>query len=806
MELRTDLTGITPEEMLVLEVAGSVADFTRALSRLPGLEWLGAFDDDALPDDDFFVEGDRDHEVGEQVFLVMSNQQGLDQLLHFWESFTRDHDASLPKGLGPLKQVFKQLRRIRRWGPEDRVRDTGLDLDLERRTGAGQTVAYVELELWFRASSADRRGATERVRRETEELLGTVLRAVEIPAIGYHALLARLPLEAVQQLVQAGPSGLIEANQIMRIRPVGQVAVEVVAHDPEPITAPVAERPRPQPPRVALLDGMPLQRHEWLDGRLVVDDPEDWEGTYPAEQRRHGTAMASLILHGELDSPGAPLGAPLYVRPVMRPVDYGFAGYEEGIPEDELPVDLVHRAVARMFERTPEADPVAPSVQLINMSLGDPSRPFDRSMSAWARVLDHLSWRYQVLFMVSSGNVLDPLILDVPRADFESLRADPQRLQQAVLRSLTGATIARRLLSPAEAVNVLTVGASHDDNCAAGPAGHLVDPYVDRGLPSPVSRQGPGFRRATKPDVLFPGGRKIYRERLGNAHAEVILDKAPQSRGPGHRVAAPGRGGELDRDDYTCGTSNAAALATRAASQVLDMLDGMRDGGTAVGMERRHQTVLVKALLAHGARWTGEQRTREALGDDVWREAMARLAGYGTVDVGQTLRSSDERVTILGWGDLSPGLANRFELPLPASFGGVSVTRRVTVTLAWLTPVSARHQGYRSAALWFEPYGEATSDGNLAEQLRIQRRVGRDWQRPRRGTLQHEVFEGTGRIALGTDDKAYVQVNCRPVAEDLAIALPYGLAVTLEASPAMPIFNELAARIRPPVRVRLAGI
>jgi hypothetical protein len=40
-----------------------------------------------------------------------------------------------------------------------------------------------------------------------------------------------------------------------------------------------APRPLPredQPPVVAVLDGMPMENHPLLDGRLIVDDPEGW--------------------------------------------------------------------------------------------------------------------------------------------------------------------------------------------------------------------------------------------------------------------------------------------------------------------------------------------------------------------------------------------------------------------------------------------------------------------------------------------------------------------------------------------------
>src|SRR6185312_12682276 len=72
-------------------------------------------------------------------------------------------------------------------------------------------------------------------------------------------------------------------------------------------------------PVAALLDGLPIQNHVRLAGRLDVDDPEGLDAVYPVARREHGTEMASLIIHGDLNANESPLPRRLYVRPVMRP-------------------------------------------------------------------------------------------------------------------------------------------------------------------------------------------------------------------------------------------------------------------------------------------------------------------------------------------------------------------------------------------------------------------------------------------------------------------------------------------------------
>ena len=133
---------------------------------------------------------------------------------------------------------------------------------------------------------------------------------------------------------------------------------------------------------------------------MDVDDPEDFADLSEFKRRVHGTEMASLIIHGDLSNPGPAIDTPLYVRPITLP----YGEKDELLPEDMLAVDLVHRAVKRLFDGEGGSPPAAPSVKIINLSIGDPIRTFHGSMSPMARLLDWLSFEYNVLFIISAGN------------------------------------------------------------------------------------------------------------------------------------------------------------------------------------------------------------------------------------------------------------------------------------------------------------------------------------------------------------------------------------------------------------------
>lgn len=100
-----------------------------------------------------------------------------------------------------------------------------------------------------------------------------------------------------------------------------------------------------------------------------------------------------------------------YVRPILKP-DPTTQDQVEAISRTELPVDVIHRAVKRMFEGDGDEGAVAPVIKVINLSLGDPFMHFDGRMSPLARLIDWLSVEYNVLFIVSAGNHASNILVD----------------------------------------------------------------------------------------------------------------------------------------------------------------------------------------------------------------------------------------------------------------------------------------------------------------------------------------------------------------------------------------------------------
>jgi hypothetical protein len=790
LALQGNALGLQPEQALVIETIGPVQNFVNAVRKVEGLEWLGELElDDLAPVHGFQDEKDPQKQLKGQLFLVMTDQRALQEIQSLFSAWQRNPDMDFPRGLAPLKHAFAHLDTIRPWDAQDRIRDTGVFEDWQFRAQHGQDVVPFEAELWFRGSAERRQQAEAYLRNVVGALGGEVVQKCVIPEIAYHGVLGRIPTNRVTEIVAQREVRLLQCEDIMHLRPVGQCAIRA----PEDLaeTEAMEEGPPEHPqgePLVALLDGLPLTGHRLLDGRLIVDDPDGYESAYQANERVHGTAMASLICHGDLNENGEPTKRLVYVRPIMQP-RRGFGGqFFEAIPDDNLPVDLIHRAVRRLFEHEAGEPPAAPSVRVINLSVCDRARPFDRGMSSWARLLDWLSWKYNVLFVVSAGNHPCDIQLNIPRADLQTQNAEDR--EKAIIEAIAADTRHRRLLSPAETFNGITLGAAHAD--ASGPATNpnLIDPFAGAGLPSTISAHGPGYCRTIKPDILLPGGRQVLSERLGSTHPNAILQTTSFSSPPGQRVAAPGAAGELDCTIHTRGTSNAAAFASRWAVSVMDVVDQLRTLPEA-NLPPEYDVVLLKTLLLHGADWgdAGPLYTsilRNAQNSRTFTDYVGRFLGYGAANIAKVMACTDQRVTVLGVGALQDGEGQEFRFPLPPSLSAVTHRRRLTISLAWLTPVNSVRQDYRIAHLWFSPPNRLTPD-----------RVGADWHAVQRGTVQHEILEGDKAVDFQDGEMLLIKVNCRADAGDIPEPIRYGLAVTLEVAEGVeiPIYQEVRDRL-----------
>lgn len=810
---RARLSADTPDEVdpalvVVFDLAGSIKDFRNAIDKIEGLEFLSELiGDRSDPDDDFHMtesdSGRTDKPIQHSLYLMMSNAKAIDELLRLFKAWQADPSASFPYGLGKFKTAFQQLTAIRRWGPEDRIRETGLREQWQENLDVvGQSVStvMVEVELWYRRDTTQRATAQAHVEQIISGSGGRVLDRSQIGDINYHALLVELPIQQVHSLLADGAESirLLTTDEVMFVNPFTPMSIA------PPTTEPVSEV-RPQPgertdglPRVALLDGLPFANHDALAGRLVVDDPDGLGENYPLASRHHGTAMASLIIHGDLSADGEPLDRPLYVRPIMRPHEFA-AGHEQIIP-DRLLTDLLHRAVKRIVEGEAGRGPVAPSVRIINLSIGAQARALVRRMSPVGRLLDWLAHSYNLLFIVSAGNHLGPLTIpaDATRS-VESARS-------TAIRSVYGTALLRGILPPGDALNALTIGATHSDGLGDIEIPDTAWDITHQNGPAHYGATGPGVDRSVKPDLHHVGGRALYTRPIADAGQETVAVELARTAttGPGLQVAAPGQAGATNKTVFTVGTSNATALVAREASRLFDILEAdVDDPEDAPLPDPQYHPLLVRALLAHASSWgEWEARLRRELGltNQAARHHLTALLGYGRLDTDRLGTAATNRAVLVGGGLIARDQRHTYELPLPPSLRARAEWHRFTITLAYMVPTVGQLNRYRGAKVYF-----ATPDMQLAGGERIDA----EHNSVRRGSLQHEIVQGTRAMVFGDDGTFPIHVECMDDAQRLRAGktVRYALVVSVETAEktSTTIHDEVRARLRQQARDRARG-
>ncbi|MBP2513777.1 S8 family peptidase [Sphingomonas sp. PvP018] len=779
----------SPDRALVFEVIGPVANFVKA-ARSVGLEWLGEDYDLGTAEDDEGSEYVEAEQKGETpLYVTMPTLAGLQKVLSLWRRFIAKESSSSETTI--WWRLFGYLHDVRPWSAKDRI-DPGLQGYVERMLERHpERPVRLELDLWFREDATLRAEAKTYVEALMSSVGGRVLDFATIDAIRYQAALVELP--GVQARTLAGLDGpLAEANKVMRVRP--QSLYQADGRDPSAETSPASQGPLPQDDRpaiAALLDGYPVENHDLLAGRMTVREVEVGGTSVPVARRFHGTAMASLIVHGDLEENEAPIERMLVAIPILAaPQNMS----HECTPPDKLPIAVVHRAILSLVEARKHADDAARRVVIVNHSVCDGEAPFARRPSFWAKLLDHMAHEHRLLFVISAGNSHETFELDAYTSSQEFASALPVERQVVLLRSLEASKGTRLILSPAESMNALTVGAIHADGSSGCPTGHD-DPYAAIGVTNLASSVGLGINRAIKPDLVENGGRQLVRT---HATDDVVSAWGYEHPDVGQKVAMPDPiVGVTDRAGRSTGTSNATALVTRAAIRLSDIVEDLFEENGDDWETAETRAVVLKALLTHGARWGPTGALLENIYPGHWqrkREAVSRFLGYGKPDHARLMAADGSRITLLADDLIRADVLHEYRVPIPRAMLNNRELRRITMTLAWSSPIDPISQRYR---------------GVLVEVVDGQGKRG-FWDgvkaipQPsafagRRGTLQHLVLEDRKLVAAVDGGGIFVGVQARADLAAFAKAeVPYALAITLElAQPVrQDVFQDVQARIR----------
>lgn len=698
--LQQDPAGIAPERALVFITAGGIANFVKVAGEA-GLEVISEDELEAVGD---YPHGFRPAGISTQLsrtlYATIPSTESFRRMLSLWNAHQRGQDP--PFGAAPWWSLFDLLLELRPWGPQDRLGDNSRAVIEDRLTFKhDDDFIAIEFEIWPSASVVKRLNWRTQLEARVAAQNGVILDRSSISENGfaYEALLVDLPCLVARQMLTdpADISGLVTLEGVQFILPqtIGQalpVGAEALggyrgvegAFDPE---API---------RAALLDGVPVAAHRALDGGVVVEDMHDLVRLSPVAYRYHATAMASLILRGDLEADGEPLSDTRLISvPVLIDNENGAEN-----ARNRLFVDVVHMTLMQLIKTE---EPAAPDVFVVNFSVGVRDSHFSGRISALARLMDWWAAKEGLLFVISAGNVGD---LRLPGTRMSAVENASVEVRRGTIRAaLRNDIFNRTLLSPAESLNSLTVGALSLDLSNHTPphhAGLFRREALGELVPQITSALGLGSRRSIKPDLVEAGG--CLELRAVPQGDDVSLRGLVRSSRNGLVAASPPG---QESTQKTRGTSPAAALVTRSLLRAAEALTG--EDGPYEGQEltRRQNALLTRALAVNASKWPTDafdlyEDEKARLGNHQHaraKEEVCRHFGYGYMDSALMRQSPAAGLTMVGLGSIRKNGAQIFSIPVPPSLSGQRLPRSMRVTLTWFSPINPSRAQYRLAAL-----------------------------------------------------------------------------------------------------------
>lgn len=690
----------------------------------------------------------------EAIILAFAEEQGLDEFEKRLATLARDGSVT-------RKNLLFAIEDFDHWTPEDR---TGAAL---REQGfPAQTPFTLDIELWPQ-ERPDKRQAM------------------------FSAFVAWLQERGIEMLDDLQQPSLVmlrvrcnrqQAEQLLRHRDVRKVdlpprlgvSVQLLRTDINQF--PAVDPPPVDASAIAVLDsgltsGHPLlaaavgDAQGYLEPHRSANDAKPW----------HGTFVGGLALYGDVH--GA-IQQRQFV-PQLR-LFSGKVFEHDGQDQTEFVERAVEEAVRELHGQY--------GCRVFNLSYGDLNKVYDgRHVRGLAYTLDRLTRELGVLFVVPTGNLQ---LYQLPQDAREQY---PNYLFEEYAR----------LLDPATALNVLTVGgismfeATRDAQRYPTIEDHIL---ARAHQPFPLTRRGPSINGAIKPDVVEHAGNvALMRAGGGTRHAGLGV----VSLNGGFATGSP-----FSED---IGTSYAAPVVAHKAARLLAAVPNASPN-------------LLRALIGAHARWPGACETLLGPGDrPEGRERLLQLIGYGRVDDTALYRSLDHTVTLLAEERIDSDKHHFFELPVPDSFwANGRRTREITVALAYSPDVRTTRLDYRRTKLWFNlVVADSLDDVTRAFQRNREEGMGEHsngrWlsnETRKNGTLQVSRWEFRQVPVRG--DKVFVVVTRQDSAwshdEHRAEAEPYALAVVLadreqaNAQLYAQVQAMLQARAQARARARIGGM
>lgn len=298
-------------------------------------------------------------------------------------------------------------------------------------------------------------------------------------------------------------------------------------------------------------------------------------------------------------------------------------------------------------------------IKIFNLSVNSKDRKWNEeakrtvSRQSWtARAIDKLSREYDVVFVVSAGNIHRDLIDEFFQndTDYPAYLADKNSC----------------ILDPAQSALSLTVGSIARTTLVAQTKIVTESPVAKLNYPSPFTRIGPGIKKEIKPELVEYGGNLVIDENkdtFPNVGTNIVM--ATNKISPAITT--------------NCGTSYAAPRVAHKLALIMSDLQSF-------GIENV-SAPLLRALIINSASYDflGENLSEfiETI-DGIQAKHWQNILGYGQPDDVLATYCDDYSVLLFFQGEIESDKVKFFDIPVPENLvDAVDGTKQLSITLAF---------------------------------------------------------------------------------------------------------------------------
>lgn len=537
------------------------------------------------------------------------------------------------------------------------------------------------------------------------------------------------------------------------------------------------QNPIPYPPAdapgICVIDSGVMRGHPVLGN--AIGETKAFPPGDEVDANGHGTRVAGIALYGDL-------------RECIRNLAFEpeFFLYSARVLDESNRFSENHLIITQMqdainyFYHTHKC-------RVFNISIGDPELVYDDGKpSAWAHILDVLARELDIVIVVSAGNL--PI--------FGLGNEEAVSLYQTYPSYFLNGNKQARIIEPATAINVLTVGslAHTQDSLHSLRYPNDLDsrPIAAKDDVSPFTRRGPGVNNSVKPDVCEYGGNALWHSTRGVRHD------------PGLGIISTNHNFMDSLFSTGIGSSYAAPKIAHLAAKILKNYPGISAN-------------LVRVLIANAACLPSSAAERFTTDED-----RLNLYGYGKPELEKAIYSDDNRVTLIADDSIPLDTVTLYEIPIPEEFKERVGERKITVTMAYDPPVRNRLD-YAGVKLTFRLFrGLDTQQildwyaerdlGRQPEPIPSKYECKMDIPSTRRksSTLQKATFKASRNQSfteyVDNGGNFHLLVSCSSVwaSSDEFPTQRYALAVTIEHEDiSIPLYSLIEHQIRLQEKVRV---